>query len=734
MSRTTSVPLKARPRHKARRTNARQVKLKGSPLKLFLKPQSIAVIGASRTPESVGHAIFSNLVAEFKGPVYPINPNADEILSVRCHAKVEDIPDTPDLAVLIVPAVAVPAVLEGCGKKGIKAALVISAGFKEIGPQGARLESEAMAVARRHGMRLVGPNCLGLINTDPKVRLNATFGRTMPKTGNIAFISQSGALCTAVLDYAKAQNIGFSKFISMGNKADVNELGFLMALKDDPQTDVILMYLEDIHNGRAFIDLAREITGESKKRIPILAIKSGRTQEGAQAAQSHTGSLMGTDEVYDAIFAQSGVLRVETVEELFNYAIAFSRQPLPKGNRVAIVTNAGGPGIMATDASVRSGLKLARFSNETRAALKGALPPTANIHNPVDVIGDARHDRYQAALDQVFQDPGVDAVLTILTPQAMTDIEEIAHVVGRAAQKKSKPMIACFMGISDVSKGRDILEDYRVPHYTFPESAVRALASLHRYAEWVGRQRTEFIKFRVHSGAARRIISGARRDGRRLLYDWEAIAVLKAYGFPVGRSAFARSEGEAVRAAHAVRYPVVLKIVSPDISHKFDVGGVRLNVTGPEELRRVYREMVSTVKKRQPGARIRGVHVQEMAPRGREVILGLKRDPLFGPLLLFGLGGIYVEAFKDVTFRVAPIRALGAPRMIRGIRAYPLLEGIRGEKGADQEALAQSILRLSQFAMEIPEISELDINPMVVYEKGSGCRVLDARMVIADKE
>ncbi|MBA7669780.1 Peptidyl-lysine N-acetyltransferase Pat [subsurface metagenome] len=456
----------------------------------IINPRSIAVVGATNRPGSVGLAVFRNILsAGFQGVLYPVNPKAKSVQSVKAYPALMDIPDEVDLAVIIVPAEVVCSVMEEAGQKRVKGAIVISAGFREVGGRGVELENCLKEVVRKYGIRLVGPNCLGIINNSEKVRMNASFATKMPKAGNIAFISQSGALCTAVLDYAEGRNVGFSKFISIGNKADVNEVDFLRYLKDDPDTDVILMYLEDITNGREFLETAREITWQAHK--PMLAVKAGRSAEGARAATSHTGSLAGSDNAYDAIFYQSGIQRVEGVDELFNYALAFAKQPVPKGNRVAIVTNAGGPGIMATDAAIRHNLKIAPLSEETKKKLKQVLPPTASIENPVDVIGDATHERYEAAIRHTLMDENVDGAIVILAPQAMTDILETAEIVPHVAKDIDKPVLCSFMGIVDVSEGIRYLEKQGIPNYAFPEAAVRSMASMAFYGNLLSLEKRE---------------------------------------------------------------------------------------------------------------------------------------------------------------------------------------------------------------------------------------------------
>src|SRR2546425_1249661 len=513
------------------RPTAPRVSATARDLSSIFAPRSVAVIGASRDPGKVGHAIFRNVLEDFQGVVYPVNPNAPAIRGVRSYPSVLEIPDPLDLAIIIVPAASVRAVLDECGRKGVRGVVIISAGFRESGLAGRRREEEVVAAVQQYGFVLVGPNCLGVLNTDPGVRLNATFARAMPAAGDIAFLAQSGALTTAVLDYARARGIGFSKLVSLGNKADVTELDLLAALRDDPRTDVILLYLEELTDGQRFIGLCREITGEIAHPKPILAVKSGRTPAGARAVSSHTGSLAGSDEVYDAVFLQSGVLRVDSVEELFHYAVAFANQPIPSGRRLAIVTNAGGPGIMAADAAVRQGLEL-----------------------------------------------------------------------------------AAFMGLVDVSGGVRVLEEAHIPHYGFPEDAVRAFAAMTRYAEWVRRPRTEVRVFPVDRGAAVDVVQPAPRGV--FVRETLAFRLLEAYGFPLAPWAEAASAEEAVIRASAIGFPVALKVLSPQIIHKVDVGGIRLDLTAPSEVRAAYEEMVTDIARRQAAAAVGGVIVQKMMPRG----------------------------------------------------------------------------------------------------------------------
>lgn len=698
----------------------------------LFSPTSVAVVGASSRKGSVGNAIFSNiLLSGYTGIVYPVNPKAHGILGVRAYHSVWDIPGAVDLAVIIVPSAAVPAVLEECGEKGVKGTVVITAGFKEIGQQGLELEQNVKETLKRYNMLLIGPNCLGIINTDPAFSLNATFARSMPREGNIAFISQSGALGVAALEYAHEQNIGLSKFVSMGNKADVTETDLLMALKDDPQTDVILLYLEDLADPKGFIEQAKEITGDVQHKKPILAIKSGRTAEGAKAASSHTGALASSDEAFDAVFIESGVLRVETLEELFDYAQAFASQPLPRNNKIAIVTNAGGPGIMATDACIRHGLQLAALNEETTKKLKTELPPTANINNPIDVIGDAKEDRYTTALKCVLEDENVDGVIVITTPQLMTDMEAIAKTVVEITQKTEKPVLSCFMATEDISATLRILDEKKVPHFLFPEAAARAMANMSEYAWWVHRPRTNVRNFaNVKRDKVKQVINRARSENRTFLPEPEAHEILSAYGFPVLKSRLVQNAEEAIAAADDIGFPVALKIVSPHILHKVDVGGVKVNIQTKSDLKKAYKDLLISVKRNKPDADVWGVFVQKMAEKGKEAIIGMNRDPHFGPILLFGLGGIYVELFKDVSFRIAPLRELGARRMIRQIRGYKMFEGFRGEPPSDTESIQECLQRLSQLVIDCEDIDELDINPLIVYQEGNGSVVVDARILL----
>jgi len=696
-------------------------------LKAIFKPESVAIIGASRTPGKVGHTLLRNLMeCGYGGEVYPINPHADEILGVKCYPTVLEVPGDVDLAVIAVPAPIVLQVAEECGRKGVKALIVISAGFREIGREGAERERRLLEIARRYGMRIQGPNCLGVIDT--YTPLNLSFAPAMPRRGSIAFISQSGALGTAALDWAMGEGIGFSHFISLGNKADLNEVDFLKALGGDEGVKAIILYVESIEHGQRFI----EVAGEVSRRKPIIVLKGGVSKAGSRAAGSHTGALVGSYTAYKAAFRKSGVLSTEGVEELFNYAVALTEQPLPRGEGVAIVTNAGGPGIVFTDLCERYGVELARLSPETHRALREGLPPEAATGNPIDVLGDAGADRYRYALERVMADDRVHAAAVILTPQAMTESLGTAEVIVEMRERfPEKPIMAVFMGGGEVEEAVKYLKEHGVPCFDFPEKAVRTLSALYTYARYLKRPVERPTRFQdVDVDRVREIIKRARRDRRVVLLPHEASEVVRAYGVEAPEMRVATSEAEAVDYAEELGYPVVLKIVSPDILHKTDIGGVVLNLSSAEEVRSAYRGIMARVSRHMPRARLYGVLVSRMAPQGREMIIGMSRDVQFGPLIMFGLGGIYVNFLRDVSFALAPLSRREAAEMIRETKAYTLLRGIRGEKPADLKALEEVILRVGQLSVDFPEILEMDINPLMVYEEGRGCIAVDVKITL----
>jgi acetyl coenzyme A synthetase (ADP forming)-like protein len=709
-------------------------------LDAIFSPRSVAVVGASTTPGKVGHDIFANILkGGYQGTLYPVNPSARSVASVRAYPTITDIPDDLDLAMLILPPPLAVRAVEEAIAKDVKGIVVVSAGFKEVGGEGAAIERQMVALCREAGVRMIGPNCLGVINPLPAVSLNASFSARMPAAGNVSFISQSGALCTAVLDFAKDREFGFSKFISIGNKADVDEVDLLTYFHHDPDTEVILIYVEELQRGEAFIQAAKEITGGNRPK-PILVIKSGRTSEGALAAASHTGSLAGSEAVYDAIFSQSGIIRVQSIDELFDFAIAFAyknenalgktRRKVPLGNRVAIVTNAGGPGIVATDMTVVSGLTLARFGEETVEALKSHLPATANVNNPVDVIGDAAQDRYENALAAVIRDEGVDGALVILTPQSMTNAMGTAEAIVRIARRSHKPILCCFMGIFDVSAGVQYLQNHGIPVYRFPEHAAKAFGALYRYAKWLNRQELAPFNFSHKKAAVAEILATALADGKTYLGELEGNQILKAYGFNVLPTQLAATADEAVKAADGMGYPVVMKIVSPQIIHKSDANGVRINLQDASAVSGAFDTILQNARAYKPDAHIQGVLVQKMAPKGQEVILGASRYPKFGPLLMFGSGGVAVEVFKDVAFRLAPINRNSARLMIRSIKGFTLLNGFRGMDKVDLVALEKMLVCLSDLVVDHPQIKELDINPVLVHPEGKGATVADCRFIL----
>ncbi|MEM2673614.1 MAG: acetate--CoA ligase, partial [Candidatus Bathyarchaeia archaeon] len=605
-------------------------------LEAFFSPKAIAVIGASRESWKVGHKVFRNLVdSGFTGELYPVNPNADEILGFKCHKSVRDISGDVDLAIIVVPAKIVPSVVEECGIKGVKGIVVISAGFGETGREGVQLEQEVVNICRKYGMRMQGPNCLGLISVQSHV--NASFAPAMPLPGNIAFISQSGAIGSTILNWAVRNEIGFTKFISLGNEADLNAADFLEALGEDEDTKVIGLYIEGVKEGERFIEVARKVT----RKKPIIAIKAGTTDAGVRAVSSHTGSLAGSDTAFSAAFKKAGIIRVDTLEDLFNLVLALGSQPIPKGNRVLIVTNGGGPGILAADACEKMDLELPLLEYEVREELRKLMPPHASLNNPLDVLGDADENRYRIALEAGLRSSNIDGIIVILTPQAVTPCDKIAETVAEIGRVSDKPIIASFMGLEDSSLAIRTLKKGRVPNYAFPESAVFALKSMYEY-NLILNSPTEGIIQRIEIDEKRiqKIINGARAEKRLNLTIDEAIKIAEAAGIPMPRALVSRSKEEAGEVADAIGYPVVMKIVSPDILHKTDIGGVILGVKSRSEVEENYELLVRRVRSAMPDAKITGILIQKMAPAGREVIVGAIRDSQFGPLMMFGLGGI----------------------------------------------------------------------------------------------
>ena len=697
-------------------------------LEKFFQPKSVAVVGASRGKGKVGYEIVANMVAAgYEGKLYPVNPKADEICGVKCHGSLKAIGETPDLVVIVVPAKVVPAVMQECADLRVEAVVVITAGFKETGSQGKELEQTITQIARRNGIRMVGPNCLGLMS--PKSKLNASFAAVSPLPGNVGYLSQSGALVTAILDVARAGNLGFSKMISIGNKADLDELDLIKAMGDDDDTKVIAGYLENIAHGDEFVREAEAIS----RHKPILLMKSGGTGAGAAAASSHTGSLAGSEVAYECVFERAGIIRCESIEAQFDYMQAFVSQPLPQGPNVVVVTNAGGPGIMAADAIEHAGLTFAKLADETIEKLAGVMPSAANIHNPIDVLGDAQADRYEFAIGAAAADPSVHAIIVLLTPQAMTQARPTAEAIVRTAGKCAhKPVLACFMGQAQVAEGVAVLRAAQIPQYNSPERAVDALVKMVKYAHWRSRPKRIVKLFPVNRRKVERIIDRHLRRQEREIGEVEAKEILEAYGFATPKGEIATSAEQAAGIAEQLRYPVVMKIWSPDILHKSDVGGVKVGLGSAQEVMDAFDLMMYRIPKKRPDASIIGVLVQEMCRKGQEVILGMHRDPHFGPMVMFGMGGILVEVLKDVTFYLAPLTAEESREMLVRTRTYQMLKGVRGQEGVDIDAIADGLQRISQLVTEFPQIVEMDINPFVVGRQGTTPIAVDARISVEE--
>jgi 4-hydroxybutyryl-CoA synthetase (ADP-forming) len=696
---------------------------------IFFSPKSIAVIGASEKP-GVGKTIFTNIAKHFKGKIFPVTPSNPTVGGLVAYKSVVDIPESVDLAVVAAPSRFTPAVMEEVGKKGIKGAIIVSAGFKEVDEEGARLEREVGEIARKYGIRVIGPNCLGIMSLSNDNMMNSTFLKVTPKHGGVALVSQSGAICAATVEDAEGQNIGFSKVISMGNKVDMDESDVLELLAEDEDTKVIVMYLEDIRNGRRFMDISKRITTEKKK--PIIVLKAGRSAEGAKAAASHTGALGGSDANYEAAFAQSGVIRVDTMGELFDLATAFSKQPIPDGG-VVIVSNAGGPAIISTDSCSRYGIKMADISS-IRDAIAKVIPAYGSPRNPVDIVGDADYMRFEKVLLEVLAHPAVGSVVTMCTPSATLNYDDLARVLVRMSSKfPDKTILASLMGLAEGLENRGIMSEGGVPYYLYAEPAIRTLKAMYDFRRWLdaaATTRASTLHFTKDSAKVRSIFQKVRAEGRVNLLEEEGYEVLKAYGFPTPKSILGTTEEECVSAAREIGFPVVMKIASPDIIHKSDAGGVKVGVKNDEELRSAFRSIMASAKKYKSDADIKGVLVQEMVKSAKETILGASQDPTFGPVMMFGLGGIYVEVLKDVVFRVAPIDSREATKMVESIKTIKLLKGVRGEKPSDLNAIADSLQRLSQLLVEFPEIKEFDINPLLVLEEGKGARVVDSRIIL----
>jgi acetyl coenzyme A synthetase (ADP forming)-like protein len=690
----------------------------------FFNPQSVAIVGASRQRGKVGYEILKNMIeAGYPGKIYPVNRKAEEIEGLKCYPDLASIGKVPELVILVIPAKIVPEVMQECGKIGTKSVVIITAGFKEVGREGKALEDRVVQIAKQAGIRVIGPNCLGLIV--PANKLNASFGGDLPAAGAIAYLSQSGALLAAILDIANANGIGFSKLVSIGNKADVDELDLIKAVSDDEETKVIAGYLENITDGDVFVRQAEQISHIK----PILLIKSGGTSAGAKAASSHTGSLAGSETAYESAFERAGIIRCDSIKQQFDYAQAFANQPLPAGTRVAVITNAGGPGIMAADAIERRGLTFAKPDEKTIDKLSAELPPAANVYNPIDVLGDALAERYSFALSVVLDDPNVDVVLVLLTPQAMTEAAATAEAIVKIAREKpGKPILTCFLGASKVADGVKILRAGLIPQYDATDNAVATIKVMSEYIRWRSRPKRVVKLFPVNRRKVENIVERHLRQGIREVGETESKEILEAYGFVTPKGSIATTAEQAANIAQQLGFPVVLKIWSPDILHKTDVGGVRIGLSTEQEVKDAFDLMMYRVPKKQPEAHILGVLVQEMCKSGKEVILGMNRDPHFGPLMMFGMGGIMVEVLKDVSFYLAPLTADEAKQMLINTRTYQMLKGVRGQEGVDIDKIAEGLQRLSQLVTEFPQIQEMDINPYVVGPEGTTPIAVDARM------
>ncbi|MHB8933376.1 MAG: acetate--CoA ligase family protein [Bellilinea sp.] len=695
-------------------------------LKPFFAPRGVAIIGASAAPNKLSFGILRNLSQYgYSGHIAPVNPKEDTILGYKSYPDIASVPDPVDLAVIVLPAPVIPGVLEDCGKRGVQAVVIISGGFKELGPEGAAVEAGLVDIARKYNMRLIGPNCVGTL--DMYTGLNTTFIQGIPARGSIGFVSQSGAVAGGVVEIIRDKFIGFSMFATLGNEADVTETDMIEYLADEPNTRVIASYVEAINDGQRFMQAARKVS----RHKPIIMLKAGRTSAGARAVSSHTGSLAGSYTAYQAAFEQAGVIEVDTLADLFDFSMAFANLPLPKGPRVAMITNGGGPAALASDGLSPNGLQMADLSPETQAILRPHLNPAAQIANPVDMLGAADAAEYSIALKTILADPNVDMAVAILVPQALVNTEAVAQAICDQAKGQSKPVVAVFVGEWSTKKAREILHTNGIPMYTHPETPGRVLSAMLKYARWLQKPEQTVTQFsNLDRATAIQLLQQAK--GQPAMGEVLTRPLLAAYGMPVVSGEMAKSANEAVLVAEKVGFPVVMKIVSPDILHKSDVGGIHLNLDSTEVVRAAYTAMLQEISAKLPDARLEGVLIETMAPKGQEVIIGMRRDPNFGPLMMFGLGGIYVELFGDVAFRVAPLTHEDALDMVRSTRTGRLLTGFRGMQEADVEGVVETILRLSQLSIDFPQISEIEINPLLVMPKGKGTLALDGRVILQD--
>jgi acetyltransferase len=704
-------------------------------LEAVLKPRSIAVIGASRRKLTIGNKLFHNLLHhEFTGVVYPVNPNAKVVAAVQTYPSVLDIPGEVDLAIIITPAETVPRVMEECGQKGVRGVMVISAGFGESGPEGMESQNEILETARRYGMRLVGPNCMGIVNTDPEVNMNATFSSVFPPKGGIAMSTQSGALGLAILEYARNLNIGLSTFVSIGNRADVSSNDLLQYWGQDPSTRVILLYLESFGNPKKFARIARSITLAK----PVVAVKSGRTSAGSRAAASHTGALATAEVASEALFAQTGMIRVDTLEELFDVANLLSHQPIPQGRRVAILTNGGGPGIMTADACADRGLELPALSDETISKLKSFLSPRSSLANPIDMTAEASAEEYSRALEILARDNGIDVVIVIFIPPILVQAEAVANAIRGLApefRRRGKTLVASFIGSRGAGIEYDSKDGGCIPNFTFPEHTAVALAGAYEYSQWLQRPKGVVPKLTgINKEKAGEVVASALKQSstRPLWLEASSISdLLNSYGIRVAVSKSAEIAEDAARVAEEIGFPVAVKLVSDKIIHKTEVGGVILSRRSSGEVEQAFNQIRERLEGLGRADEMQGVTIQEMISEGIEVIVGLTQDPSFGPLIMFGMGGIYAEFFKDITFRIHPLTDVDVQDMVRSVKAHQLLAGWRGSKPSDVKALEDLLLRVSAMVEDLPQLAEMDLNPVKAQEQGKGYVVVDARILLS---
>jgi acetyl coenzyme A synthetase (ADP forming)-like protein len=698
-------------------------------LKKFFEPKSVAVVGASKKPDKLSTAIMRNIInSGYQGTIIPINPKETEIMGYTCYPSIAAIPGDLDLALMVVPAAKVLASVRECGEKGVKNVVVISAGFKEIGEEGQVLERQLVEICNEFDINVMGPNCVGVMDTNTPI--NASFTAAAPMKGDVAFISQSGAILLAALDWSSTVGLGYSRVISIGNKANTNEIDYIEEVANDPGTKVIMCYVEDITDGPRFLKVA----GEAAKKKPVIIYKAGVSQAGAQAASSHTGALAGSDLAYDTAFKQAGIIRAHSMTELFELAIAFTRCPIPAGDRVAIVTNSGGPGIIATDNVELKNLQMARFAESTIQDLRENLPKESNIHNPVDVLGDARTDRYQYALNKVLEDPNVDSVLLMMCPTAVTEPVDTSKAIVEAQKAHpEKPIFTAYMGGPILAEGAGISAANGLPTFTFPETCITCLDGMNRYRKFLGslERKQAPAQLQVDQAKAKAILEQVAQEGRKNLLGSEASAVAEAYGITVAPIALTGSAEEAVAAAEKMGYPVVLKVASTEILHKSDVGGVKVGLKSADDVRNAYQSIMDSVGRALPDAKVQGIEVQKMMPQGTELIVGMIKDPQFGPLIAFGMGGIYVNLIKDASFRLASSLddEQVVDEMLAETKAYTLLQGYRGESPRDINAVKDVIKRAARLVSDFPEITEMDINPVFAYE--NGLSALDIKITIA---